>query len=96
MRKWCVPAAVVVAVLAVSSCGGSDDLMSRQDFVDNLSSEGGELLDENISSCMYDALEDNDAARRAVEDWQDGEPVPEELLELAVDCLRNLPETPGT
>ncbi|MGI9578354.1 MAG: hypothetical protein ACR2OH_09160 [Microthrixaceae bacterium] len=80
----------------VSCGGGSDDLMSRQDFVDNLQAEGGELLDENISSCMYDGLDDDAQAREAVEAWQDGDAVPEELLDLAVECLKDLPPTPGT
>lgn len=82
-----------VAVIA-AACGGSDDIMSRQDFVDNLDQRGGELLDENISSCMYDGLEDNPEAREAVAAWEDGEEVPEELFDLAMECLRDLPETP--
>lgn len=87
-------ATALVAVLAIGflagGCGGSDDLMSRQDFVDNLNEQGGELLDENISSCMYDRLEDDPEARDAVENWEDGDDVPNELLDLAVDCLRDI------
>ena len=80
--------------LLAAGCGGSDDIMSRQDFVDNLEQRGGELLDENISSCMYDALEEDQEARDAVAAWEDGEEVPEELFDLAMECLRNLPDTP--
>lgn len=80
--------------LAGASCGGSDDIMSRQDFVDNLDERGGELLDQNISSCMYDGLEDDPEARDAVAAWEDGEAVPEELFDLAMECLRDLPDTP--
>jgi hypothetical protein len=86
-------AVALVALLAVA-CGGSEDIMSRQDFVDNLGQRGGELLDENISSCMYDALEQDTEAREAVADWEDGEAVPEELFDLAMECLRQLPDTP--
>lgn len=64
--------------------------MSRQDFVDNLNNRGGELLDENISSCMYDSLEDDSEARDAVENWEDGDEVPAQLLDLAVACLRDI------
>ena len=80
--------------LAGGACGGSDDIMSRQDFVDNLDERGGELLDENISSCMYDGLEDDPEARDAVADWEEGVAVPEELFDLAMECLRDLPDTP--
>jgi hypothetical protein len=98
-RLWAlVPGAALIAssVLLLAACGGSDDLPSRQDFVDNIQQQGGELLDENISSCMYDGLEDDDAARQAVSRWEEGEAVPEELLDLAVACLRDVPDTPGT
>ncbi len=80
--------------LAGGACGGSDDIMSRQDFVDNLDQRGGELLDENISSCMYDSLDQDTDAREAVAAWEEGEEVPEELFDLAMECLRNLPDTP--
>ena len=87
---------VVLAGVALTgaACGGSDDIMSRQDFVDNLDELGGELLDENISSCMYDGLEDDPEARDAVAAWEEGDTVPEELFDLAMECLRDLPDTP--
>ena len=91
-------ALAVAAVLALpallSGCGGDDDLMSRQDFVDNLGAQGDGLINEAIASCMYDGLSDDEAAADAVRDWEDGEEVPVELLDLATDCLRDPPETP--
>ena len=43
---------------------------------------------------MYDGLEDDPEARDAVAAWEEGETVPEELFDLAMECLRDLPDTP--
>lgn len=87
-------AAVLVLPAALAGCGGGDDLMSRQEFVDNLGDQGDGLINEAIASCMYDGLSEDDAAADAVREWEDGEDVPVELLDLATECLRDPPETP--
>ena len=98
-RSATASAALAAALLlmggVLAGCGGNE-LPSRQDFVDDLSSRGDGLINDNIASCMYDGLDDDDEARDAVAEWEEGEDVPPELLDLAVACLEELPDTPGT
>ena len=90
-------AVVALAAIALSATGcGGDEMMSRQEFVDNLGSRGDGLIDENIASCIYDGLSEDEDAAEAVEQWEDGEDVPPELFDLALACLEDPPETPGS
>ena len=82
-------------VLATAGCGGGDEMMTRQEFVDNLGARGDGLINENIASCMYDGLSDDQAAADAVAEWDEGDAVPPELLDLATECLKDPPDTPG-
>ena len=68
--------------------------MSRQDFVDNLGAQGDGLINEVIASCMYDGLADDPQAAEAVDNWEDGDNVPPELIDLATECLTDPPDTP--
>jgi hypothetical protein len=92
-----VAAAVAAAlVLASAGCGGgSDGMMTRQEFVDNLGARGDGLLNENIASCMYDGLSEDEEAADAVAEWDEGDAVPPELADLATECLKDPPDTPG-
>ncbi|MCP4434238.1 MAG: hypothetical protein GY812_01895 [Actinomycetia bacterium] len=87
--------ATVAASALLAACGGGSQ-MSRQDFVDNLESQGEGLINEAIASCMYDGLDDDPEAADAVGDWNEGDSVPPELLDLAVACLGDPPDTPGS
>jgi hypothetical protein len=87
---------LVATALVLAACGGNDEMMSRQEFVDSLGEQGDGLINDNIASCMYDGLSDDPEAAAAVQDWEDGESVPPELIDLATECLTNPGETPGS
>ena len=77
---------VIAGSLAVAaSCG--DALPSRQDFVDRLSAQSEGFITEDVGSCMYDRVADDDEASDAVAGWEPGDDLPEVLFDIATDCL---------
>jgi hypothetical protein len=95
-----------IVSLAVSTvlagCGGGDDEAERYDadlrerFVEDCTSAGE---DEPVCGCFYDALEANvpiEDFRTFDEQIQDGESVPDEIVDLAVACGADPSSTPST
>ena len=81
-------ASTLATVAIATGCGGSD-LPTRQEFVDSLQAQSDDLITEDVASCMYDALSEDEEATKAVADWQEGDDVPAELAESALDCLND-------
>lgn len=55
--------------------------------MDSIEAQDTGLITEDVASCMYDGLADDESAADAVANWADDEPVPPELVDLATECL---------
>lgn len=62
-------AAVALVPLACSS----DELPSKSEFVDQLTSESDGLIDKELAGCLYDELKPKEAALKAMYDEGSGE-----------------------
>jgi len=89
-------ASALLAVLTMSlvgaGCGGTE-LPTRQEFVDRLEAQSDGLVTEDVASCIYDRLVDDDAAAEALRDSEEDGPLPPELEELVVSCMGAEPRT---
>jgi hypothetical protein len=88
MKRIALIGVAVAAIFSLASCS-NDELPTRSEFVDQLTSESGGAIDEETAGCIYDKVKAKEELVKAMfnEDSAAGSEFADEIGNITGACL---------